>query len=172
MTAKKILYLLPILLFTGMMIVALMLHVLPDRPADLQSFGPGSPAPLFTRAEFGSENLKDRVTIVNFFASWCPPCEAEHPLLIDLKSHHGLTIYGVNYKDGDSGRVDYLQRLGNPYAAVTADPKGGLAAIWGVRGVPETFVIDKNGIIRYRINAPLTPDVIDNTLIPLIRRLQ
>lgn len=133
---------------------------------------PDTKAPAFNRPEFSSADLKGQVSIVNFFASWCPPCEIEHPELIRLKNEHGIAIYGVNYKDSDSGRVDYLQRLGNPYTAITPDPNGELAALWRIQGVPETVIIDPAGHIRYRLSAPLTPQLIDATLLPLIRKLQ
>jgi cytochrome c biogenesis protein CcmG/thiol:disulfide interchange protein DsbE len=172
MNRKKIIYLLPILLFAALMAVAAIPLLRGDDPADIRSALLEQSVPFFTRAEFSSNDLKGRVTLVNFFASWCPPCEAEHSLLMDLKTNHGISIYGVNYKDSDSGRVDYLQRLGNPYVAVTPDPKGEMAILWGTYGVPETFVIDKNGTIRYRLSAPLTPEEVKDTLIPMIREIQ
>ena len=169
---RKLIYLLPILLFAVLMAVAAIPLLRGDNPADIRSALLEQSVPEFTRAEFSSDDLKGRVTLVNFFASWCPPCEAEHGMLMDLKANHGVAIYGVNYKDSDSGRVDYLQRLGNPYVAVTPDPKGEMAILWGTYGVPETFVVDKKGIIRYRLTAPLTPDLVKSTLIPLIREIQ
>jgi cytochrome c biogenesis protein CcmG/thiol:disulfide interchange protein DsbE len=130
------------------------------------------PIPSFTRAEFSDSDLRGRVTIVNFFASWCPPCEVEHDHLMTLKTRHGAIIYGINYKDSDTGRQDFLQRLGNPYRAVTADTDGSFAREWGINGVPETLIIDSNGIIRYRHTAPITHDDMVKTIVPMLRRLQ
>jgi cytochrome c biogenesis protein CcmG/thiol:disulfide interchange protein DsbE len=130
------------------------------------------PVPPFIRPEFSNTDLTGRVSVVNFFASWCPPCEMEHPQLIRLKADHGIAIYGINYKDSDSGRQDYLQRLGNPYVAVTSDVNGTLSRLWDAAGVPETVIIDANGNIRYRLSAPLTPELVDRIIIPLIRNIQ
>ena len=130
------------------------------------------PVPAFSRAEFSDTDLRGQVSIVNIFASWCPPCEAEHGLLMQLKTEHGIAIYGINYKDSDSGRLDYLQRLGNPYIAVTPDREGNLAGLWGMVGVPESFVVDGNGMIRYHLRAPLTDDLIRDEILPLIRKIQ
>lgn len=130
------------------------------------------PVPTFSRAEFSDTDLRGHVSIVNIFASWCPPCEAEHGLLMQLKTEHGIAIYGINYKDSDSGRLDYLQRLGNPYVAVTSDREGNLGKLWGMVGVPESFIVDGNGMIRYHLRAPLTDELIRNEILPLIRRIQ
>lgn len=172
MTGKKIVYLIPIALFIGLMVAALISLLHSDYPGGIRNSLTEQSIPEFSRAEFGSHDLRGRVTVVNFFASWCPPCEAEHNLLMDMKANHGVIIYGVDYKDSDSGRVDYLQRLGNPYVAVTPDPEGEIATLWGIRGVPETFIIDKNGIIRYRLSAPMTPGDLKTTILPLIREIQ
>ena len=134
--------------------------------------GPGDPVPQFSRAEFSDNTLKGQVTLVNFFASWCPPCEAEHPFLLDLKTNYGITIYGVNYKDSDIGRRDYLQRMGNPYVAVTSDQDGSFAELWGVKSVPETILVNTDGMIIMRIPKPLTPDYIQKELLPAIRSLR
>lgn len=168
---KKYITLLPILFFIALMSVAAIPLLRGTNPAEVKSVLINKPVPAFTRAEFSSTDLKGRVTIVNFFASWCPPCEAENDVLLTLKSTRGLAIYGINYKDNDGSRRDYLARLGNPYAAVTADPKGELAILWGTYGVPETFLIDADGNIRYRHAAPLTQADIDTTILPLIREI-
>lgn len=168
MTRKKLLILFPAALFAALMTLA----VLPLLRTDLRGALVEDEIPQFSRAEFDSDDLRGQVTLLNFFASWCPPCEAEHPQLLVLKADHGIAIYGINFKDSDSGRRDYLQRLGNPYAAVIPDPKGELAALFGVTGVPETLVIDKDGRIRERIREPITPESVRSTLVPLIRGLR
>lgn len=168
---KKYIALLPVILFFGLVAVAVIPLIRGTNPADIKSVLIDKPVPEFTRPEFSSDDLKNRITIVNFFASWCPPCEAENDILLDLKNSRGLVIYGINYKDNDSSRQDYLTRLGNPYVAVTPDPNGELAVLWGTYGVPETFIIDAQGNIRYRHAAPLTPDNVENTILPLIREI-
>lgn len=131
-----------------------------------------TPVPEFSAVEFSHDDLRGRVSIVHFFASWCPPCEAEHEHFMTLKAEYGATIYGINFKDSEDSRRDFLHRLGNPYLAVTADSDGTLARLWGTVGIPETFIVDKNGIIRHRHQAPITAQDIEKTLVPLLRTLQ
>lgn len=169
---RKYITLIPVLLFLGLIAVVVVPLLRGDNPADIKSVLIDKPAPTFERPEFSSDDLKGRVTLVNFFASWCPPCEAENDTLLKLKADKGIVIYGINYKDNSSSRRDYLARLGNPYAAVTPDPNGQLAIMWGTYGVPETFIIDAAGRIRYRHSAPLTEADIENTILPLIREIQ
>jgi cytochrome c biogenesis protein CcmG/thiol:disulfide interchange protein DsbE len=168
---KKYITLIPVLLFAILMVFAAIPLLRHTNPSDVKSVLIDKPVPAFTRPEFSSTDLKGRVTLINFFASWCPPCEAENDTLLQLKSTRGLAIYGINYKDNDGSRRDYLARLGNPYAAVTPDPNGELAILWGTYGVPETFIIDAQGRIRYRHAAPLTSDDIEKTILPLIREI-
>ena len=172
MTRTNILYLAPVILFLALMALAAIPLLRGDDPADIRSVLINEPVPAFTRAEFSSNDLRGRVTMVNIFASWCPPCEVENEMLLDLKNNHAVEIYGINYKDSDSGRRDYLARLGNPYIAVTPDKEGELAIALGTYGVPETFIIDAEGRIRYRHAAPLTEDDLKNLIIPMIRQLR
>jgi cytochrome c biogenesis protein CcmG/thiol:disulfide interchange protein DsbE len=172
MTRKHIITLLPVLLFIGLMGVAIIPLLRGDDPSKIRSVLIDQPVPDFTRAEFSSSDLKNRVVLLNIFASWCPPCEIENEMLLTLKKDHAIEIYGINYKDSDAGRRDYLQRLGNPYVAVTPDPKGELAIAWGSYGVPETFIIDGMGRIRYRHAAPLTPGDLEKIILPLIREIR
>jgi cytochrome c biogenesis protein CcmG/thiol:disulfide interchange protein DsbE len=172
MTRKHIITLLPILLFLGLMVMAMIPLLRGDDPSKIRSVLIDQPVPEFTRAEFSSTDLKNRVILVNIFASWCPPCEVENEMLLTLKTDHAIEIYGINYKDSDSGRRDYLERLGNPYIAITPDQKGELAIAWGSYGVPETFIIDATGRIRYRHAAPLTQNDLDTIILPLIRELR
>ena len=106
--------------------------------------------------------------IVNFWASWCAPCVAEHPLLIILGEKAKVPIYGVNYKDQTSGARRFLGRYGNPFAAVGVDANGRAAIEWGVYGMPETFVLDGQGRIVYKHVGALTPEAIDRTILPAI----
>lgn len=111
---------------------------------------------------------KGKVSVVNFWASWCTPCIAEHPELIELKSRTGVDIYGVNYKDEPSAARRFIGRYGNPFAAVGADANGRAAIDWGVYGVPETYVVNGRGEIAYKHVGPITRESLLNTLIPAI----
>jgi len=106
--------------------------------------------------------------VVNFWASWCAPCVAEHPLLIILGEKANVPIYGVNYKDQTAGARRFLGRYGNPFAAVGVDANGRAAIEWGVYGMPETFVLDGQGRIVYKHVGALTQDVIDKIILPAI----
>lgn len=106
------------------------------------------------------------VKLVNFFASWCAPCRAEHPMLKKL-ADEGITIYGINYKDKPDQALGFLTELGNPYSAIGAD-SGRIALNWGVYGVPETYVIDGTGKIVLRIAGPVTETELERTLRPAI----
>jgi cytochrome c-type biogenesis protein CcmF len=118
-----------------------------------------------------SADLKGKVTVVNFFASWCAPCRLEAPALHDL-SGHGIALYGIAYKDKVEPARAMLGELGNPYAATAMDRTGEVAAAFGVTGVPETYVIDGRGTIRLRHAGPLTEKIVEEKILPLARRLQ
>ncbi len=110
-----------------------------------------------------------RPVLVNFWASWCVPCVVEHPMLMRL-SRAGTPVFGVNYKDRPADARAFLGRRGNPYARLGADLPGRVAIDWGVYGVPETYLIDRNGVIRWRWAGPLTPELLDSDLQPLLRQ--
>lgn len=112
-----------------------------------------------------------QVTLVNFFASWCLPCRAEHPLLMDLAENKSLRLVAINYKDKPADAVRWLAELGNPYARIGADRPGRTAIDWGVSGVPETFVVDRDGRIRYQHIGPIHPSQLEDTILPLIESL-
>jgi cytochrome c biogenesis protein CcmG/thiol:disulfide interchange protein DsbE len=104
-----------------------------------------------------SASIAGEIVLVNFFASWCVPCRVEHPLLQRLARDEGLAIYGIVYKDEPAAIRRWLDDLGNPYAAVAIDPASRTAIDFGVYGVPETYVIDGDGRIRFRFAGPLDP---------------
>ena len=104
------------------------------------------------------------VKLVNFWASWCQPCRVEHPILTQMTAE-GIMIHGINYKDKPDDAAGLLAELGNPYAKMGAD-SGRMALNWGVYGVPETYVIDGNGIVVLRWAGPITADVLENTIRP------
>lgn len=118
-------------------------------------------------APFDDASLREPgVKLVNFWASWCAPCRAEHPLLEEL-AEEGIPILGVNYKDDPAKALGFLEELGNPYAAIGAD-SGRMAIDWGVYGVPETYVIDGDGKIVLRFAGPITRQELERTLRPAI----
>jgi cytochrome c biogenesis protein CcmG/thiol:disulfide interchange protein DsbE len=126
----------------------------------------GTPVPGLSTAD-----LKGRVSLVNIFASWCGPCRQEHPFLEQLATDPRIKLYGINYKDVPENARRFLGELGNPYAAVGVDDRGRAAIDWGVYGVPETFLIGPDGIIRHKIVGPLSERALDEFLIPEIEKL-
>lgn len=115
---------------------------------------------------------KGKVSVVNFWASWCVPCIEEHPLLIALKERSGVDIYGVNYKDQPEAGRRFIGRYGNPFTAVGTDRSGRNAIEWGVYGMPETFVIDGAGRIAYKHVGPISQESLEKTLLPAIAKAQ
>ncbi len=126
--------------------------------------------PLGDGAPFTDATLRDgKVKIVNFWASWCEPCRAEAANLGAMAAN-GVTIYGVNYKDKPADALKFLAGVGDPYAAIGADPAGQMAINWGVYGVPETFVIDGKGKVVLRLPGPIVGDVLATTVQPALDR--
>ena len=126
---------------------------------------PGIPAP--TAADLAS----GRVTLVNFWATWCPPCRAEHPTLKALAAE-GVPIIGVNIRDDDAKAAAYLAEEGNPFKAVGVDPKGRYRIDWGVTAPPETFILDGAGRVLYRFAGPLVGADYENRFLPELRKAQ
>ncbi len=120
----------------------------------------------------GLADLKQQVSLFNVWASWCVSCRQEHPLLVELSRRDVVPIYGLNYKDSRSDALRWLNSLGDPYQASAFDEDGRVGIDWGVYGVPETFVVDRNGIIRHKHTGPISVDDWKNTLLPMIRQLQ
>jgi cytochrome c biogenesis protein CcmG/thiol:disulfide interchange protein DsbE len=108
------------------------------------------------------------VTLVNFWASWCPPCRAEHPKLLEM-SEGGMNIVGINFKDDQDNAVSYLVDDGNPFSAVGFDPKGRTAIDWGVTAPPETFILDGDGKILFRFAGPLVGSDYENRFLPALQ---
>lgn len=119
-----------------------------------------------------SDDLQGDVSLVNVFASWCVACRAEHPLLMRLARAGRVPIHGLNYKDEPDNAARWLDRLGDPYTRTGADLDGRVAIDWGVYGVPETFVISKDGRIAYKHIGPITERDMAQKIEPLIRELQ
>lgn len=128
---------------------------------------------------FSNDDLKGHVSIVNVWATWCASCQIEHPVLMNIarqakgeKGFKGLVVFGLNYKDNRDDALRWLQQLGDPYTKVGFDGDGRAAIDWGVYGTPETFVIDREGVIRYRQVGPVTQEVWEKTLAPLVEKLR
>ena len=139
----------------------------------------GKPAPAFSLSQLdkpaqmiGTEQLLGQVWILNVWASWCVACRDEHPVLVEFSKTGVAPIYGLNYKDKREPAMNWLQQLGNPYTASIFDESGRVGIDFGVYGVPETFVIDKLGVIRYKKTGPVTQETIQSTILPLVKKLQ
>lgn len=119
-----------------------------------------------------SADLRGKVSLFNVWASWCVSCREEHPLLVALSRNNSVTIYGLNYKDQREDAIRWLNDLGDPYVASAHDLKGKVGIDFGVYGVPETFVIDRNGIIRYKHIGPIDQKALEQKIMPLVRELE
>ena len=136
------------------------------------------PAPAFrleqlhdAKLAFTPEEMRGKVWLLNVWASWCVSCRVEHPLLVEMSRQKLVPIVGLNYKDQREDGVRWLAKFGDPYVLSAHDLEGRVGIDYGVYGVPETFVIDKQGVIRYKQIGPITPEALDKTIVPLIRKL-
>lgn len=161
------LLLIPVVVFAAL--AALFWKGLSGEPSKIPSALINKPVPEFTLAAvpgldvpgIATAGLRTgKVSVVNVWASWCAPCRVEHPLLSDLAKRGDITLIGINYKDEPENAVRFLRTLGQPFAAVGMDSNGRAAVDWGVYGVPETFIVDGEGFIRYKHIGPLTPESI------------
>jgi cytochrome c biogenesis protein CcmG, thiol:disulfide interchange protein DsbE len=173
---KYLKFLLPLALF-GALAVFLALGLKLD-PKEVPSPLINKAAPAFnlTRLDNPSvsirrEDLVGKVWILNVWASWCAACRIEHPYLVEFSAKKLVPIYGLNYKDERVAGSRWLAQFGNPYEASLFDQDGKVGIDWGVYGVPETFVIDKQGVIRFKQIGPVTPQVISEEIEPLVRKL-
>jgi cytochrome c biogenesis protein CcmG/thiol:disulfide interchange protein DsbE len=173
----KLKLLIPLLAF-GLLAV-LLARGLQLNPREIPSPLIGKPAPTFELAPLHEggrplrhADLLGRVSVINVWASWCAPCRQEHPLLVDFaKRQPGIQLLGLNYKDDRAQARQWLKELGDPYAAIGFDAKGQVGIDFGVYGVPETFVVDRQGQVRYKHVGPLTPEVLRDRLEPLLKVL-
>ncbi len=145
-----------------------------DDPDALPSAREGQEAPAVVLTQLGEglpftdETLREPgVKLVNYWASWCAPCRIEHPILMEI-ADSGVPIYGINYKDDPEKALAFLDELGNPYEALGADATGRTGIDWGLYGVPETYVIDGEGVIRLRFAGPVTRDIYEKRILPAI----
>jgi cytochrome c biogenesis protein CcmG/thiol:disulfide interchange protein DsbE len=139
----------------------------------------GKPAPAFVLTQLhepaktlGPADLKGQVWLLNVWASWCVSCREEHPLLVELGKAKVVPIVGLNYKDESVAGKRWLAQYGDPYDVSVVDRDGRVGIDWGVYGVPETFVVDKAGTIRYKQIGPITAEALEKRILPLIRELQ
>ncbi len=139
-----------------------------DKPA------PDFSAPVLYQpsVQLTNKNLLGKVWLLNAWASWCIACREDHAVLLEFSKSKTLMLVGLNYKDQDKEGQKWLARFGNPYDVVLADQDGRIGIDFGIYGVPESFLIDKAGIIRYKHVGPLTPRVLHHQLLPLIHQLQ
>ncbi len=173
----KIRHLLPVILF--LVLVVFFGVGLFREPRLVPSPLIGKPAPEFDvptlhdpDRRFTRETLLGKVSLYNVFASWCTACRQEHPLLMELSRSGQVTIFGLNYKDQREDALRWLEALGDPYTDIAYDQPGRSAIDWGVYGVPETFVVDANGVIRHKHIGPLTREVLETTVLPLVEKLR
>ena len=174
---KKLILFIPLILFMGMgffLYQGLFLN-----PKVLDSALEGKPVPAFKLERLESESeilteldIKGEVALLNVWATWCPACKYEHPFLTMLAKQNILPIYGINYRDERALAIKELAREGNPYKINLYDKDGRLGLDLGVYGAPETFVVDHNGIIRYRYAGPIDQKIWNDTLFPMIQELK
>jgi cytochrome c biogenesis protein CcmG/thiol:disulfide interchange protein DsbE len=173
----KLRFILPLLLFLSVIIIlwrSLSLH-----PNEIPSPLINKPTPTFTLPTLGlhprtidNKEFSAHISVVNVWATWCYACAAEHAFLFTLAKNPDFILYGLNYKDDSEAARKWLQERGNPYQKVLVDVSGDTSIDWGVYGAPETFIIDKKGIIRYKQIGPLTPEVWEEKMAPIIKKLR
>jgi cytochrome c biogenesis protein CcmG/thiol:disulfide interchange protein DsbE len=173
---RAVKYLLPLALFAAL---AIFFAVgLTHDPREVPSPLIDKPAPRFSLQQlheaqhlFTPEDMKGKVWLLNVWASWCVSCRVEHPLLVEMSRKNVVPIVGLDYKDKREDGVAWLAKFGNPYTLSAWDSDGLVGIDYGVYGVPETFVIDKAGVIRHKQIGPITPEALEKTILPLIRKL-
>lgn len=174
---RTIKFLLPLVLFliaVGFLFKGLFLD-----PREVPSPLVGKPAPRFQAPvlgeagkTFNSDDLKGQVWLLNVWASWCAACREEHPVLMAMEKTGQIATYGLDYKDTDAEAQAVLKEHGNPYKVVATDADGKIGIDYGVYGVPETYVIDKAGVIRYKQIGPITAEILLTKIVPLLKELQ
>lgn len=174
---KRVGVLLPLILF--IILVIFLWRGLQQNPHLLPSALLNKTAPAFAlnsltnpAQHFTDRDLQQHVSLVNVWASWCEACRQEHPFLMDIAMRGDVSVYAINYKDQRAQALRYLQQFGNPYQQIGFDQSGTMAINWGVYGTPETFVIDKLGVIRYKVVGPITAEIWQRELLPLINQLK
>ncbi len=147
-------------------------------PHDVPSPLINKPAPVFTLPQlhepqktFSPADMKGKVWLLNVWASWCVSCRQEHVYLTEFARNGSMNLMGLNYKDEPAAAMQWLERLGNPYKISISDIDGMAGLDWGVYGIPETFIIDKKGIVRHKQTGPVDPTILQTIIMPLIEQL-
>ncbi len=178
---KRLAYLLPLAAFAAIALFFLagLRHNMKSPGDELPSMLAGKPAPSVTAPPldansegFGPKDLRGHVTVLNVFASWCAPCRQEAPALAELAARKDIQLFGLVQKDTPQKVRVFLGSLGNPFARIGRDDDGRISIEWGVYGVPETFVIDRRGIVILRVTGALTPEVLQARVLPAIAAAQ
>ncbi|MGE0650294.1 MAG: DsbE family thiol:disulfide interchange protein [Alphaproteobacteria bacterium] len=174
---RRLLFILPAAALVLLGTVFIVLLSSPRDPGEIPSPFIGKPVPAFNlpaldgNGNVSDADLKGRVTVFNVFASWCLPCKVEHPILMRLAREGKVRVIGLNYKDKRADAKKWLAELGNPFARIGTDAKGRVAIDFGVYGVPETFIVDAMGVIRYKHVGPIHPNEYPEKIVPVIERL-
>ncbi len=177
--------LLPVTLFGALVLVFFIGLTEGDTFKKLPSVLIGKPAPMLDMEpvenlvingkqvpSFKGEDLRDgKVTVVNFWASWCVPCRQEHPQMITLGKMPGIKLFGINYKNDPADAAQFLRQLGSPYAAIGSDFRGRAGIEWGVVGLPETYIVDGKGVIRYKFIGPISKKALEEGFMPKLREI-
>ena len=163
---KKKLLILPSILFLSILLIFFYLLLIDRNPSEIPSALLGKNVPKFETDSLlkdekfiSYEKFKNEIILVNFFATWCKPCRDEHVYIKRFSDKKKVKIIGINYKDNPKKTINWLKKLGNPYTDIALDKNGKIAIDWGVYGIPETFLVSSNGIIKYRHVGPITKKI-------------
>ena len=163
---KKQLLILPSILFLSILSIFFYLLIIDRNPSELPSTLLDKNVPKFETESLlknekfvSSKEFGNEIILVNFFATWCKPCRDEHVYIKRFSNKKGVRVIGINYKDNSKKTIEWLKNLGNPYSDVLIDKNGRVAIDWGVYGIPETFIVNPSGIIKYRHVGPITSKI-------------
>ena len=163
---KKLLLITPAIIFLFILLTLFYLLIIERNPSELPSNLLNKKIPKFETESLlkkerfvSSQEFGNEIILVNFFATWCKPCRDEHIYIKRFSNEKGIRVIGINYKDSSDNAVEWLKNLGNPYSDVPVDKNGRIAIDWGVYGIPETFIVNSKGIIKYRHVGPITKKI-------------
>jgi len=163
---KKKILLFPFLVFVLVLSIFFYLLLIERNPSKIPSNLINKSFPVFeaeslitNKKVVSSDIFENKIILINFFATWCKPCRDEHDFIMQLSNKKNLKIFGINYKDNSKKTQVWLEDLGNPYSDVLIDKNGKIAIDWGVYGIPETFIVNSKGIIKYRHTGPITKKI-------------
>jgi len=176
---RRLIVLVPLALFLAAAAAFAVLLLSDRRPDSIPSVLLDKPSPALSLPALAGSGvpglepatLLGQVTLVNLWASWCLPCQAEHPYLVELGRRDDLQVVGINWKDKPEAAAAFLAKLGNPFSAIGTDENGRAGIEWGISGVPESFLVDRQGVVRFRWVGPLDPIVIEERLLPIVAEL-